>query len=151
MVDVLIRHLPPSCTIHTSKRLVKYTEPEHPGGGVYTLHFADRSVAEADVIIGADGIGSRTRASMYEYEHARKCLGGKGGEGNGPTKDECERCSRANPKWVGTVAYRYLIPMDKLRDVNPRHHAVELKVPISVRSAFIGHGFERLAHLAVFR
>ena len=89
MVDVFVRHLPASCTIHTSKRLIKYTEPRHPGGA-YVLHFADGSVAEADVIIGADGIKSKTRASMYEYAHARECLSAKGSAGGGQTKDECE-------------------------------------------------------------
>ena len=150
MVDVFVRHLPASCTVHTSKRLIKYAEPQHPRGA-YTLHFADGSVAEADVIIGADGIKSKTRASMYEYAHARECLGGKASASGSPTKDECERCSRANPKWVGTVAYRYLIPTDKLRNVNPKHHAVELKVPISVRGTSIDHEIGQLTDFVVLR
>lgn len=136
MVDVFVRHLPPSCTIHTSKRLIKYTEPQHPGGA-YALHFADGSVAEVDVIVGADGIKSKTRAAMYEYAHARECLGGKGSAGGGPTKDECERCRRANPKWTGTVAYRYLIPTEKMQAVNPKHHALEIKAPMSVGCASV--------------
>ena len=133
MVDVLVRNLPSTCTVHTSKRLVTYTEPSHPGGA-YTLHFADGSVAEADIVVGGDGIKSKTRAAMYEYAHARDCMGAGTDSGSASvSKDDCPRCSRARPKWTGTVVYRYLIPMERMMSVNPDNQAVRIKALLSVR------------------
>ena len=123
MVDVLVRNLPASCTVHTSKRLVKYTD----SGMSYTLHFADGTKATADVIIGADGIKSKTRAAMYDYAHQRECA-----KKTSARREECERCGKATPKWTGTIAYRYLIPAEKLREIAPRHHALECVSPLSV-------------------
>ena len=48
MVDVLLRHLPQSCAIHTSKRLLTYTEDKDRN--TYVLHFADGTTATADVV-----------------------------------------------------------------------------------------------------
>ena len=131
MVDVLVKHLPASCTIHTSKRLTHYTESPNAGLGgpstVYTLHFADGTSAEADIIIGADGIKSKTRATMYEYAHQRECR-----NASTVTKDECERCKKATPKWTGTVAYRYLLPTEHMRAVNPEHNVLKIQCPLSV-------------------
>ncbi|KAI0640657.1 hypothetical protein C8Q79DRAFT_1004238 [Trametes meyenii] len=134
MVDVLVKNLPASCSIHTSKRLVNYTETSGGGSAAYTLHFADGTSAEADVIIGADGIKSKTRASMYEYAHQLDCP-------PDVTREKCERCSKATPKWTGTVGYRYLIPSEKMREVNPEHHALKIKSPMShVITYPISHG-----------
>ncbi|KAI0352415.1 FAD/NAD(P)-binding domain-containing protein [Trametes cingulata] len=125
MVDVLVKNLPASCSIHTSKRLINYTETSAADGSiVYTLHFADDTTAEADVLIGADGIKSKTRASMYDYAHRRDCL-------PDVKREDCERCSRATPKWTGTVGYRYLIPTERMLEVNPEHHALKIKAPMS--------------------
>ncbi|KAI1794422.1 hypothetical protein LXA43DRAFT_1059245 [Ganoderma leucocontextum] len=122
MVDVLVQNLPSSCSIHTSKRLVKYTD----SGISYTLHFADGSKATADVIVGADGIKSKTRAAMYDYAHQRECA-----KKANVRREECERCRKAMPKWTGTIAYRYLVPAEKLREINPKHHALEIVAPMS--------------------
>ena len=123
MVEVLVRHLPSSCSIHTSKRLVKYTD----SGTSYTLLFADGTKATADVIIGADGIKSKIRAAMYDYTHQQECK-----KKANVRREECERCRKATPKWTGTIAYRYLIPAEKLREIAPRHHALECVSPLSV-------------------
>ncbi|OSD01849.1 FAD/NAD(P)-binding domain-containing protein [Trametes coccinea BRFM310] len=129
MVAVLVKNLPGSCSIHTSKRLTHYTETtktegERAGSTVYTLHFADGTTSETDVLIGADGIKSKTRSSMYDIVHSRECR-------NDVVKDECERCKRATPKWTGTVGYRYLIPSERMREVNPEHNALKIKAPLS--------------------
>ena len=127
MVDVLVRHLPKTCSIHTSKRLVTYTEALNAQSGtVYTLHFADGSTAEADVLIGADGIKSKTRAAMYDLAHQRECS-------QDVRREECARCRHATPLWTGTVAYRYLIPAERMRQVNPMHTALQIKSPLNVR------------------
>ncbi|RDX48424.1 FAD/NAD(P)-binding domain-containing protein [Lentinus brumalis] len=126
MVDVLVRNLPPSCSIHTSKKLIRYTEAEDgsTNGAAYVLHFKDGTTAEADVIIGADGINSKTRTDMYRYAHERDCMGAQ-------MQEECDRCKHAVPKWTGTVAYRFLIPTANIREVNPALRALEVKCPMS--------------------
>ena len=140
MLKLLLEHLAPYDTpwlsTHFSKRLVSY---QQDASGV-TLHFADGSIAEADIIVGGDGIKSKTRAAMYEYAHARDCVGsGTGGSaeaganGNVISKDECGRCGRARPRWTGTVIYRYLIPMERMMSVNPNNQAVRVKALLSVR------------------
>ncbi|CDO69443.1 hypothetical protein BN946_scf184817.g3 [Trametes cinnabarina] len=139
MVAVLVKNLPASCSIHTSKRLTHYTETARAVGGredrtVYTLHFADGTTAETDVLIGADGIKSKTRTALYDLAHARECE-------KGVSKEECERCMRATPKWTGTVGYRYLIPAERMREVNPEHTALKIKVPLSHIITYpISHG-----------
>ena len=127
MVEVFVRHLPHNCSVHTSTRLIKYNESSQ-SDGPFTLNFEDGSTAEADVLIGADGIKSKTRATMYQYAHARECLR----DSEARSKDECERCKRASPRWTGTLAYRYLIPVEKMKAVNPYNHALTVKAPMSV-------------------
>ncbi|KAI0701522.1 hypothetical protein C8T65DRAFT_831244 [Cerioporus squamosus] len=128
MVDVLLRNLPASCSIHTSKKLVRYEESmgNGPGTTAYVLHFKDGTTAEADVIIGADGINSKTRTAMYQFAHERDCTGAERVK-----PEECDRCRHAVPKWTGTVAYRYLLPTEKMREVNPALRALEVKCPMS--------------------
>lgn len=125
MVDVFMRNLPTQCQIHTSKRLVKYTETSKKGTTVYRLHFADETTAEADVIIGADGIKSKTRAAMYEYAHSSECK-------SETRREECGRCRFATPRWTGIVTYRYLIPSEKLRAINPNHRVFDSPALLSV-------------------
>ena len=126
LVNTLVRNVPASCSIHTSKRLLHYTEPTGDSAA-YVLHFADGTTAEADVIIGADGINSKTRGAMYQYAHTRDCA-----NADKVKREDCERCKHATPKWTGTVAYRFLIPTEKLREINPVHRALEVKSPMSV-------------------
>ncbi|KAI0637466.1 hypothetical protein C8Q77DRAFT_1070031 [Trametes polyzona] len=130
LVNALAAHLPPSCTVHTSKRLVSYTEDQTQTSAsddprtAYTLHFSDGTTALADVLIGGDGIRSAVRQTMYDLAHARDCP-------SSTSREECARCRRATPKWTGTVAYRYLIPAESVRAVNPEHNALKVTSPIS--------------------
>jgi salicylate hydroxylase len=59
------------------------------GGDVATAHFTDGSEIEADVIVGADGIHSAVRASLF-----------------GPDA----------PRFTGKICYRSVIPVDALPD-----------------------------------
>ncbi|KAH9911017.1 uncharacterized protein BXZ73DRAFT_108299 [Epithele typhae] len=111
MVRVLVRHLPARCTIHGFKRLISYDPPSRSSpNDAHTLHFADGTHATADVLLGADGIKSGVRCAMYAHKHARECDNGD-----------------STP-----VAYRYLIPTERLREVNPAHHALHVMAPMSV-------------------
>lgn len=148
MVGVFVRHLPPHCAIHTSKRFVRYTERAVSStstngvshnlpvnGAAYTLHFADGTTAEADVLVGADGIKSKTRAALYGYAHAQECVNDDSSEA--PRPEECERCKRATPQWAGTIAYRHLIPSEQLRAINPKHRVLETPALMSVSGSVL--------------
>lgn len=128
MVDVFMRNFPASCSIHTSKRLLDYTELSRNGVKVYMLHFTDGTTAEADVIIGADGIKSKTRAAMYNISHKRDCA-----LASAVKREDCERCKAATPKWTGIVTYRTLIPSESLREINPDHRVLLTPALLSVR------------------
>ncbi|ETI20207.1 hypothetical protein G647_08241 [Cladophialophora carrionii CBS 160.54] len=83
--------LMPEGTWHMDKRLVSIDE--NPSGGV-TLTFDDGTMFDADAVVGADGIKSRTRQLLL-------------GEDNPDAK----------PKYSGEFGYRSLVPMDKAVDV----------------------------------
>ena len=133
MIDVFLRNLPFTCTIHTSKRLLSYTEDESSTAIVLT--FADGTTAEADVLIGADGIHSAVRARMYEVAHAKECLGaGAEGAESSPDWRTCSRCKAAAPVWSGLHAYRCLISTEKLYALNPDHTTASIGTILCVCS-----------------
>ncbi|RPD61072.1 FAD/NAD(P)-binding domain-containing protein [Lentinus tigrinus ALCF2SS1-7] len=121
MIDVFLRHIPPSYTFHTSKRLVRYTEAvtDSTPGDPVILHFSDGTSAEADVLVGADGIHSTIRMHMYEGAHSQECTSST--PEDVLSYQQCARCSAAIPKWTGVCSYRYLIPTEKLYSRNPEH------------------------------
>ena len=119
MVDVFLRHLPPSYTIHTSKRLTRY---EQRGDDIaLTIYFADDTTAPADVLIGADGIHSAVRARMYEAAHRDECGSSASGRASSVPPEDCPRCRAANPTWTGVCSYRCLLPTKKLYELNLEH------------------------------
>jgi salicylate hydroxylase len=73
----------PAGTIHLDHRLGEITERR----GRVALGFADGSVVDADVVVGADGIHSRVRELLF-----------------GPER----------PRFTGCVAYRGLVPVERL-------------------------------------
>jgi salicylate hydroxylase len=87
---LLSQSLPPDI-IHVGKRCVRAEcRPDSAG-----LIFADGSSAEADVVVGCDGIRSAVRAGVF------------GGEG---------------PRYAGTMCWRALAPTDALpKDCHDRH------------------------------
>ena len=119
MVDVFLRHLPPSYTIHTSKRLTRYEQCAD--GTALTIHFADGTITSADVLIGADGIHSAVRARMYEAAHRDECGSAGLGSATSTSLEDCPRCRAANPTWTGVCSYRCLLPTEKLYELNPEH------------------------------
>ncbi|TFY72565.1 hypothetical protein EVG20_g435 [Dentipellis fragilis] len=86
-----------TCTVHTSSRLLSYTPAE--AGGV-TLHFAGGATAHADVLVGADGVRSAVRQTMFSSYSP-------------PVK----------PRWTGVVAYRSLVRREDLERLFKGHQA----------------------------
>ncbi|TFY80711.1 hypothetical protein EWM64_g3302 [Hericium alpestre] len=90
-----------NCTvqIHTNARLTSYTS--HSPTSPITLHFADQPSAQADVLIGADGIRSAVRSTMFAA----------------PSMRDISLKEKVEPRWTGVVAYRSLITMEDLKKV----------------------------------
>ncbi|KAH7915888.1 hypothetical protein BJ138DRAFT_1169596 [Hygrophoropsis aurantiaca] len=110
LVHILEKHLPKACTVHLSKRFTSYSQT--PSGSL-ELNFADGTTATADVLIGADGIRSPTRKTMFE-QLAKDT----------PGTIDPERLSHyVDPSWTGYLVYRSMIPIEKLLEISPGNPA----------------------------
>lgn len=109
--NALLRKLPRSTKIYCAKRLRSYTQ--RPTGPV-ELYFEDGSTAICDVLVGADGLKSAVRRSMYA-EKARVAQSEK------RMKEAAEYEASIEPTWCGTNAYRALIPTERLSARHPGH------------------------------
>ncbi|KAG8216148.1 hypothetical protein J3R82DRAFT_8154 [Butyriboletus roseoflavus] len=110
MVAILERHLPASCTVHSRKRLVNYMEPEqhdsHSPSPV-RLAFADDTTATTDVLIGADGIRSVVRKTMFETASKDN------------DNDKTDLKQYIDAIFTGMTVYRSLISAETLRKETP--------------------------------
>ncbi len=95
-LDEFVRLVPPEMC-HFGKRLTSLEELDI---GRVKLHFKDDSTAEADCVIGADGIHSLIRRYLLH-------------DGN----------PEIEPQFTGSVAYRGLIPMQKAVDAVGKEYA----------------------------
>ena len=112
MVAVLERHLPASCTVHPRKRLVDYIEPEHEHAhstSPIRLGFADGTTATTDILIGADGIRSAVRKTMFEA--ASKDTG----------NDEADLTQYVDAIFTGMFVYRALVSTETLSKEDPEN------------------------------
>lgn len=66
LLDIFVRALPSSC-IRTSARCVSVT----PGRNSAVVTFADGATIESDIVVGADGIHSAVRTSLFGQEAPR--------------------------------------------------------------------------------
>ena len=75
------------------------------------LEFADGSTAEAEILIGCDGIKSSTRAAMYSLAAEEE------------NDDGTARylLSHITPVWTGNLAYRALFETERLLEKHPGH------------------------------
>lgn len=106
--NVLFKHIPNHVGMYTSKRLVSYSDSEDANEPI-TLVFVDGTEAICDLLIGADGVKSAVRATMYEK--LASCA-------DAPAKAE-ELRGRIPPRFSGAVAYRGVIPREKLIQAVP--------------------------------
>ncbi len=118
MLDILVDNLPPNVRTHFLKRLSTYSEDT---SGAVQLVFADGSCAEADILVGADGINSATRRSMY-LSLAKEA----------DEKDARLLASYAEARWTGTYAYRTIVDTDALLKIAPGHRLVSTPVIVSI-------------------
>ena len=77
------------------------------------MHFTDGTRATCDVLVGADGIGSRTRKAMYSdlANRVRDVDPEKAAELEKPME----------PSFTGTYQYRALVDGNKLREKSPNN------------------------------
>ncbi|VDC01624.1 unnamed protein product [Peniophora sp. CBMAI 1063] len=93
-LDVLIAALPPGIA-HFHKRLQSFSSPSSFDVAPTQLTFTDGTTATCDVLVGCDGIKSVVRTGMLL---------------------ETGLSQLDRPRWSGTVAYRALVPVEKLLD-----------------------------------
>ncbi|THG99501.1 hypothetical protein EW145_g7256 [Phellinidium pouzarii] len=113
ILKVLTDNLPPSQAFqaHFSKRLISYEQ----GPDSVTLLFSDGASTQADVLVGADGIKSATRMTMY------KKLTTSAEEHGMDKAGDLRKFVQAS--WTGMYAYRALIKTESLLRENPGHQA----------------------------
>ena len=118
---VLLNRLPPSCGAFTSKRLESYIQ--QPNGPIM-LHFQDGSTATCDILLGADGIKSAVRKTMF---HEAALLA----ESEHRNIDAEKLRSLSEPHFSGCFAYRALIPSTRLASISPQHKAISSGMQVS--------------------
>ena len=119
LVDILTQNLPSSCTVHFNKRLTKY---DKLSARSLVLHFADESFENTDVLIGADGIRSSVRKTLFET--IDKDL-----------VDPSKIRHYIDPSWTGTLVYRAIIPAQKLLEMDPNNVSLGELVMVSLRKS----------------
>jgi salicylate hydroxylase len=133
LVDILRQSIPSSCTIHFNKRLTKY-EKQSPES--FILYFTDDSSSTTDVLVGADGIHSSVRKTLFETI--------------GPdTVDPSKIRHYSDPSWTGTLVYRSVFPAEKLLKLDPNNVALKDFMIVSPQKAvtIVSNNF----HFAVLR
>jgi salicylate hydroxylase len=109
-IDELVKLIPEDIAVF-GKRLVSIddSDSERGDGGKLVMHFEDGTTAEADAIVGTDGIKSRVRMAMF-------------GEDNPVSK----------PVYTHKYAYRALVPIEKavaiLGEENARNSCMHVSV-----------------------
>ncbi|KAG2362340.1 hypothetical protein BDR07DRAFT_1451204 [Suillus spraguei] len=122
LVDIFKQNLPSSCSLHFNKRLTRYDKQL---SGSLILHFADDSTSTTDVLIGADGVHSSVRKTLFES---------LGRDAVDPSMIR----HYTDPSWTGTLVYRTVVPAEKLSDLDPNN--IALKILKHVVSYLVAQG-----------
>lgn len=104
---VLVEHLHTADKIFYSKRLAAYVEPKDGSLDPIVLHFKDGTTSTCDLLVGSDGIRSAVRRTMFSdlADTAKN---------NGNIEQAAKLRMMIDPVWSGQVAYRGVVPVDKL-------------------------------------
>jgi salicylate hydroxylase len=119
--EVLLNRLSSRCRTSPSKRLESYVQ--QPGAPIM-LHFQDGSTATCDILIGADGLKSAVRKTMFQ--DAAKLA-----ESQHRNADAAELRNLSKPRFSGFFSYRTLIPVARLSSISPQHRI--FSSPVQVR------------------
>ena len=118
--EVLLNHLSPRCHTLPSKRLESYVQ--RPGAPIM-LHFQDGSTATCDILIGADGLKSAVRKTMFQEAAVWA-------ESQHRISDAAELRHLSEPRYSGVLAYRTLIPAARLSNISAQHRALSSAVQV---------------------
>jgi hypothetical protein len=124
--EVLLNRLSSRCHTSPSKRLESYSQ--QPGAPI-VLKFQDGSTATCDILIGADGLKSAVRKTMFQEAATRA-------ESQCRNSDAAELRSLSEPRFLGVLAHRMLIPAARLSNISPHHRA--LSSAVQVRCSLFG-------------
>jgi salicylate hydroxylase len=91
------------------------------------LTFEDGSTAVSDILVGADGIKSSVRASLLR-EKAKHAVG---------SKEKDALLSSIDPYWTGQIAYRSVIPVERVKALAPNHRAITRQLQYLGKNGFI--------------
>lgn len=119
--EVLLNHLSSRCRTLPSKRLESYVQ--RPGAPIM-LRFQDGSTATCDVLIGADGLKSAVRETMFHEAAIRA-------ESQQRNADSAQLRSLSKPRFSGVFSYRALIPGARLSSISPQHRVLSSAVQVS--------------------
>lgn len=120
VLKVLTSNIPDGLHTHFSKRLVDYSVDHER----VAIRFTDGTKVIADLLVGADGLGSATRSVMYR--HLRDELKDTNAE------KAAEIAKYIQPIWTGTYAYRSLIDPNRLLQKTFSHQAATLPMIVSL-------------------
>lgn len=86
------------------------------------MQFADGLVKTCDILIGSDGIKSVVRKQVVADQAQEALAAGR--------PDEADRILRTTePRWSGIVAYRALVPTERLTAYRDAHPEQNIRIP----------------------
>lgn len=120
VLQVLIDNLPARCKTHFNRRLMTYTQDTKQG--TVELLFTDGTKETCNLLIGSDGIKSAVRKTMLIDKS-------KAAASQGRLKEAEEYLNLIEPTWTGIVAYRALIPTERLQAYKDAHPELNIRIP----------------------
>lgn len=124
MLKILENNVPKEYRPHFNKRLISY---EDTSPSPITLKFEDGSSATCDILVGADGIKSAVRMSMFERLADNT--------EDGVQAEVYRRC--VEPSWSGIIIYRALCLPEDLKAAYPNHPSLTRKCWVSPRTSYL--------------
>ncbi|KAJ3556027.1 hypothetical protein NM688_g2252 [Phlebia brevispora] len=123
-LQILCENAPKQLNKNFGKKLDHYVDnPPDP----IIMHFRDGTTASCDILVGADGVKSAVRRTMYNH------LADKA-----PDREAAEALRReGSATWTGQVAYRHLISADELRKSCPDHPGLRQPIIFSGENRYL--------------